>query len=106
MTTDGQFDQGCKRGFPSPKASLYYFVKAHKWLRRPELDLYKLSHLDEFKVHTVDVISAAIIILQRQVIDFVGPFDEAFLCMERILTGAIESKNQAIKSSIILTSVL
>lgn len=78
VTPDGKLDQGCKRGFPSPKASLHYFLKVHKWMRRPEMDLYKLSYLDEFKSHSVDVISGAIMILPKAVIDRVGMFDERF----------------------------
>lgn len=78
ITPDGQLDQGCKRGFPTPKASLYYFLKVHKWLKRPELDIYKLTHLDEHQVHDVDVISGAFMVLPKRVVDEVGMLDERF----------------------------
>lgn len=78
ITPDGKLDQGCKRGFPTPKASLFYFLKVHKWLKRPELDLYKLSHLDEHEIHEVDVISGAFMVLPRRVVEEVGMLDERF----------------------------
>lgn len=78
ITPDGKLDQGCRRGFPTPKASLFYFLKAHKWLKRPEMDIYKLSHLDEHKISEVDMISGAFMVLPRKVIDEVGMLDERF----------------------------
>lgn len=78
ITPDGKLDHGCKRGFPTPKASLFYFLKMNKWLKRPELDLYRLGHLDEHKVHDVDVISGAFMVIPKRVIDEVGLLDERF----------------------------
>lgn len=77
-TPDGKLDHGCRRGFPTPKASLFYFLKVHKWLKRPELDLYKLGHLDEHQINEVDVISGAFMVLPKRVIDEVGMLDERF----------------------------
>lgn len=78
ITPDGKLDNGCKRGFPSPRASLYYFLGLHKLSKNPKYDQYKLFHLDEYKVSDVDVISGAFILARKSVLDQVGVFDEDF----------------------------
>lgn len=78
ITPDGKLDYGCKRGFPTPKASLFYFLKLSKLFKRQELDGYHLAHLDENLVHDVDVVSGAFMVLRREVIDSVGLLDERF----------------------------
>lgn len=34
LKDDGALDHGCKRGFPTPSASLYYFLGLDKGIRR------------------------------------------------------------------------
>lgn len=78
ITPDGLLDHGCKRGFPTPVASLLYFMRASKLFNRPDLDQYHLGHLDEYKSHNVDAISGAFMVIRKDVIDQVGMFDERF----------------------------
>lgn len=78
ITPDGVLDHGCKRGFPTPLASLLYFMKASKIFKKPELDLYRLGHLDEHQIHDVDAISGAFMVIRKEVLDDIGGFDERF----------------------------
>lgn len=79
VTPDGKLDHGCKRGFPTPSASLYYFLKLNKLFKnQSKHDTYKLSYLDEYKINDVDVISGAFFMSPKKVLNEVGVFDEQF----------------------------
>ena len=52
---DGSLDHACKRGFPTPKASLYYFLKLDR--KNPmKYGLYDALHLGEDEVGEVDAL--------------------------------------------------
>lgn len=79
ITPDGKLDHGCKRGFPTPEASMYYFLKLDKLFNNNiKYGAYKLSYLDEYKVHDVDAISGAFFVSTRKVLNKVGVLDERF----------------------------
>lgn len=79
ITPDGNLDHGCKRGFPTPMASMFYYFKLSKYMKDKEkYDAYKLSYLDDKKVHCVDVVSGAFLMMRKSVIDEVGSFDDLF----------------------------
>ncbi len=78
ITPDGKLDHGCKRGFPTLKASLHYFLKLDKVFNDIKYDNYKLSHLNEHEINTVDVISGAFFVTSKRVLDEVGVFDDRF----------------------------
>ncbi len=78
ITPDGCLDHGCKRGFPTPSASLIYFSKLSQIMNKPELDQYRLSYLDEHQIHDVDAISGAFMVMRKEVVDQVNLFDERF----------------------------
>ena len=74
---DGSLDHACKRGFPTPKASLYYFLKLDK--KNPiKYGLYDALHLGEDEVGEVDALMGAFMLMPREVIDEVGLFDEDY----------------------------
>ncbi len=79
VSPDGSMDPACHRGFPSPWASLTYFLGLEKLFPKSRLfgqyhQGYK--HMDE--PHDVDCISGAFYLVRREVIDQVGFLDEAF----------------------------
>ncbi|MBN1622871.1 MAG: glycosyltransferase family 2 protein, partial [Clostridia bacterium] len=78
ITPDGNLDSGCKRGFPTPSASFWYFIGMHRFSRNPRFDRYKLFHLDEFKMAEVDAISGAFLFTSRKIFDDAGGFDSQF----------------------------
>lgn len=74
---DGKLDHACKRGFPTPKASLYYFLKLDK--RNPEkFGQYDALNLDEDEVGEVDTLMGAFMLMPRKVLNEVGFLDENF----------------------------
>lgn len=74
---DGTLDHACKRGFPTPRASLYYFLKLHK-RDKVKYGLYDALHLDENEVGEVDCLMGAFMLMPRHVLDQVGLLDEDF----------------------------
>lgn len=77
VLADGQLDHACKRGFPTPKASLYYFLKWDK--KNPKkYGLYDALHLGEDEVGEVDALMGAFMLMPRRVLDQVGFLDEDF----------------------------
>ena len=77
VLADGQLDHACKRGFPTPKASLYYFLKWDK--KNPQkYGQYDALHLGEDEVGEVDVLTGAFMLMPKEVLDRVGLLDEDF----------------------------
>lgn len=74
---DGTLDHACKRGFPTPKASLYYLLKLHK-LDAKKYGIYDAHHLDEDEIGEVDCLMGAFMLMPRKAIDEVGMLDEDF----------------------------
>ncbi|AWK50042.1 glycosyl transferase family 2 [Clostridium beijerinckii] len=74
---DGKLDHACKRGFPTPKASLYYLLKLYK--KDPiKYGQYDALHLHEDKVGEVDCLMGAFMLMRKSVLDEVGLLDENF----------------------------
>ncbi|MEJ8553410.1 glycosyltransferase family 2 protein [Tepidibacter sp. Z1-5] len=79
LLPDGKLDKPCKRGFPTPKASLYYMLKLDKLFpNRKSFGEYNLTYLSEDDINEVDSLVGAFMIIPRRVIDEVGMFDEDF----------------------------
>ena len=74
---NGKLDHACKRGFPTPKVSLYYFLK---WYKKDPLKYgqYDALHLDENEIGEVDSLMGAFMLMPRKVLDEVGLLDESF----------------------------
>lgn len=73
----GTLDHACKRGFPTPKASLYYFLKLDK--KDPvKYGLYDALHLKEDEIGEVDSLMGAFMLMPREVLGQVGLLDETF----------------------------
>ena len=77
VLADGTLDHACKRGFPTPKASFYYFIKWDK--KNPmKYGQYAALHLGEDEVGEVDVLTGAFMLMPKRVLDEVGLLDEDF----------------------------
>lgn len=76
---DGSLDKACKRGYPTPMASLYYLLGFHKiFHNHPRFNQYQLGHLDPDQEHTVDSLVGAFMLIRRKAIEQVGLLDESF----------------------------
>jgi GT2 family glycosyltransferase len=77
VLSDGHFDHACKRGFPTPKASLYYLLKLYK--KDPiKYGQYDALHLHEDEVGEVDCLMGAFMLMRKDVLNEVGLLDEDF----------------------------
>lgn len=77
ILSNNKLDHACKRGFPTPKASLYYFLKLHK--KNPiKYGQYNALHLDENEIGEVDCLTGAFMLMPKVVLNKVGGFDEDF----------------------------
>lgn len=68
---DGSIDLASHRGFPTPLASLLYFVFNND-------SLYHLTNQNMEVVHEVDAISGAFFLTRKSVLDIAGLFDEDY----------------------------
>jgi len=74
---DGKLDHACKRGFPTPKASLYYLLKLYK--KDPiKYGQYDALYLNENEVGEVDCLTGAFMLMPKDVLTEVGLLDEDF----------------------------
>ncbi len=79
LLRDGTLDHGCKRGFPTPMASLYYFTGMDK--RHPEskkYGTYRQTFIPEDSISEVDAVTGAFLMMPRAVFAQVKGFDEQF----------------------------
>lgn len=67
---DGRVDMTAHRGFPTPWASLRYFLG--------DDSLYHLTKKDMNKPHEVDAITGAFLLTTKEVLEKVGYFDEDY----------------------------
>lgn len=76
---DSSLDHACKRGFPTPEASLYYMLKLHKLFPKNKVfNSYTLGNLPEDEINEVDSLTGAFMMVKRDVIDKIGLMDEKF----------------------------
>lgn len=79
VLSDGTIDPACHRGFPSPWASLTYFLGLEKLFPASRIfGQYHQGYKPMGEIHDVDCISGAFFLVRREVIDEVGLLDEAF----------------------------
>ena len=79
LLENGKLDAGCKRGFPTPLNSLYYFFGLSKiFPKSKRFGAYQQTFIDEKDIVEVDCISGAFMLIEKRVFNFVGGFDEDF----------------------------
>lgn len=77
VLADGSLDHACKRGFPTPKASLYYLLKLYK--KDPiKYGQYDALHLHEDEIGEVDCLMGAFMLMPKAVLENTGLLDEDF----------------------------
>jgi hypothetical protein len=79
LLASGKLDHACKRGFPIPKASLYYILKLHKLFpASKKFGQYTLNYLAIDEINEVDALTGAFMMVRKEVINKVGLLDETF----------------------------
>jgi O-antigen biosynthesis protein len=75
----GKFLPESKRGLPSPSVAFYKIFGLSALFPRSKIfGKYHLGYLNREKIHTVDVLSGAYMLLRKKVLDGIGLLDESF----------------------------
>lgn len=73
---NGEFDHAAKRGFPSQKEALKYFLSKDKPASRQSA--YLAPHVSEYGFDEVDAINGALMLVRREAMNTVGFLDERY----------------------------
>ncbi len=78
LNADGSFQPQCRRGLPTPSASLFYLLKLHRLQPHSRsFGRYLSSYLPVDEPNQVDAVSGCCLFARREVWDAIGPLDEA-----------------------------
>ena len=76
---NGKLDDAAHRGFPTPWRALSHFSGASKIFRESQMFTgYNLGHLDITKIHEIDALAGAFMLVRREAGEEVGWWDEDF----------------------------
>lgn len=79
LLPDGSLDHGCKRGFPTPMASLFYFTHMDRLFpKNRAIGAYRQTFVPIDAVAPVDAVSGAFLLLRKSLFLEIGGFDEQF----------------------------
>lgn len=79
LLADGKMDPDCHRGFPTPWASITYFLGLEKLFPKSRLfGQYHKFYLDLNINHEIDAGAGAFMLIPRKVIDKIGAWDESY----------------------------
>jgi len=79
LLSDGTFDHGCKRGFPTPINALYYFLGFDiRYPQNKKFGGYRLAYLNENATNDVDSVSGSFLMMPLDLYQSLGGFDEVF----------------------------
>jgi len=79
MLVSGGMDPDCHRGFPTPWASLTYFLGLERLFPRSRIfGQYHKFYLNLNKIHEIDAGSGAFLFVRREVLASVGGWDEEY----------------------------
>jgi len=77
LNSDGSFQPQCRRGLPTPFASLCYALRLDRlWPSKSSISRYLLRFLPEDQPSLVDAVSGCCLLTRREVFDAIGPLDE------------------------------
>lgn len=94
LNLDGSFQPQCRRGIPTPWASLCYLLKLD-WLfpQCPAFNQYLQSHLPIDRSARVDALSGCCLMAKREVWDQIGPLDESIFGFGEDIDWCVRAKN-------------
>jgi hypothetical protein len=95
---DGNLDWASHRGFPTPWASFTYFTKLDQLFSNLKLfSQYHLGFKDLHSIHEIDSPAGAFFLINKQVINDIGLFDEDFFLYGEDLDFAYRAKKKGWK---------
>ena len=83
LNEDGSFQKSCRRGVARPFAVFCYFLGLAKLFpKNKKLTGYHLNHLDENLISKVSGLSGSCMLIDQNVINDIGYFDEKFFAYQ------------------------
>jgi N-acetylglucosaminyl-diphospho-decaprenol L-rhamnosyltransferase len=78
VQSDGSFDHAAKRSFPTPLAAAAHFARIGRRTDDAALGQYRATGVNEHGVGEVDAVNGAFMLVRREALEQVGPFDEGY----------------------------
>lgn len=95
---NGMIDPACHRGFPTPWASMCYFLGLEKMFPKSKLfSGYHLGCRDLTTIHEIDCPSGAFFLTKKEVIEKVGLLDEDYFMYGEDIDWSFRIKNAGYK---------
>ncbi len=83
LNRDGTMQLQCRRGFATPWELFCYFSQLSRWFPKSRLFArYLVTYEDEDKIHSVDAISGACMLIRRALMEEIGRLDEHFFAYQ------------------------
>lgn len=98
LLRDGTLDHGCKRGFPTPIAALYYYLGLDKkFSDSRKYGAYRQTYLNESETNEVDSVSGAFLMISKNLFEEINGFDEEFFMYGEDLDLCFRVKEEGYK---------
>jgi GT2 family glycosyltransferase len=79
LNGDGSIQMQCRRGFPTPSNSIFYFLGLSRLFPKNRIfGAYLMTYLDDAATSEVDSLCGAAMMVRREVIEKVGLMDESY----------------------------
>ena len=83
LNKDGSFQKSCRRGVATPRAVFSYFLGlSEKYPKNKKFTEYHLNHLDENIIHEVSGVSGSCMMINNDLINKIGYFDERYFAYQ------------------------
>lgn len=93
LNPDGTFQPQCRRGLPTPWASLAHLLRLDLlWPRHAGFGQYLLSYLPVEQACQVDAVSGCCLMARRQVWNDIGPLDEDYFGFGEDIDWCVRAK--------------
>lgn len=93
LNADGSFQSQCRRGLPTPLASLSYIFGIDRiWPHRPAVSQYLLRSLPEDESNIVTAVSGCCLMTRRETVEQVGPLDEEMFAFGEDLDWCVRAQ--------------
>ncbi len=93
LNADGTFQPQCRRGLPTPLASVAYLLKLDRiWPAHPGVGQYLLTYLPVDQACQVEAVSGCCLMARREAWDSIGPLDESIFGFGEDLDWCVRAK--------------
>jgi GT2 family glycosyltransferase len=93
LNRDGTLQLACRRSIPTPEVAFYRVTGLSKLFPRSRvMAKYNMTYESPDRMHEVDAVSGAFLMIRREVVDQIGPLDERFFMYGEELDWCLRTK--------------